>query len=173
MRNFILLFLTLFVCKTSYGQNKVKQIHLTWDAFKNDKPLSAKFDAKTWYHLNYYYRVRGVVKNRIKLDFDVRLFLDTAESYFDFNTKYKNLRLLNHEQGHADIGFIYANKLQHTLQKHVYYKKDFTVEMKKIFDSILMQMTLENRKYDVESNYGFDNVGQNKWDNYFKLNTEK
>jgi len=168
MKYFILLVSTLFIFNITCAQRTVMPIHLTWGAFKNNKPKNSKFDAKTWYHINYTFKVKAFDHDNVKIDFNVTLVLDTLESYFDVSKMYINLKLLNHEQGHADIGFIYAKKLQDTFQKNVFFKKDYVTSIKKIFDSIYNQMIIEHQKYDEESEHSLNDNGQKRWDDYFR-----
>lgn len=163
-----LLLLLLFPLGAFSQQDPISPIKLDWAYFKNDRPKNAGHDAFLAYNLNYTYRTIKVKRKRIFLQFDVIATLDTAKSYFDFNRKFKDERLLAHEQGHVNILIIYARKLKRAFDEGAFLKTDYKLKTKELFDVVFSQMKSENERYDLETNHSRDRAIQDKWNLYFK-----
>ena len=142
---------------------------LDWEFFKNDRPANAKWQAFTWYNIFYRYRVLSFEGERAKLSFDVTSKMDTAKSYFETARRLKNdTSLLKHEQGHADIAFIYAVKLKDTYANTTFLKANYKEHVKEIFDRIFAQMMAEQEKYDTEVDHSKNKEQQRRWNSYFE-----
>lgn len=162
------LVLLLFPLGVFSQQESIAPIKLDWEYFKNDKPKNVGHDAFLAYNLKYKYRPTKVKGERIFLQFEVIATLDTAKSYFDFNRKFKDERLLAHEQGHADILIIYARKLKKALDEGIFLKTNYRLKTKELFDVIFSEMNSENEKYDLETNHSRNRAIQDTWNLYFK-----
>ena len=142
---------------------------LDWKFFKNDKPASAKYQAYTWSNVAYKYRPVKYVGTKVEIQFDVTFKMDTAKSYFEESQVFaKNFKLLNHEQGHADIGFIYAMKLKKIFESTSFSRSNYHFEIKNIWTKIFSEMTNEQLMYDIETNHCKNLAAQKKWDLYFE-----
>lgn len=142
---------------------------LDWNFFKNDRPANTEHQAYTWSYLGYNFKSVKVVGEKIDIEFVVTFKMDTAKSYFDNTRKQLNdLKLLEHEQGHADITFIYAMKLKDSLSKTSFNFKTYNVEARKIFSKIYGDMTAEQLRYDAETNHSKIIYEQKKWNKYFR-----
>jgi hypothetical protein len=142
---------------------------LDWAFFKNDRPPNAEHQAYTWSNLMYSYRPTKMEGEKIEFQFDVSLKMDTAKSYFDINRRMmRDTKLLKHEQGHADIAFIYYIKLKQAFAKSTYSKTNYKAEIRSIFDNIFAQMRAEQTKYDDETNHSKEAEAQRKWDLYLE-----
>lgn len=74
---------------------------------------------------------------------------------------YQKTRGLKHEQGHFDLGEVYARKLRCLLANYKYIN-----DQKKVSDSvdvILDRLKEMEKKYDHETVNSQDSIGQNKW----------
>ena len=142
---------------------------LDWGFFKNDRPSNVEHQAFTWTYLGYNFKTVKVDGEKANIQFEVTFRLDTAKSYFDHTRKQLNdLKLLEHEQGHADITFIYAMKLKDSLSKTTFYLKTYNVEARKIFNKIYGDMREEQLRYDSETNHSRITYEQKKWNKYFR-----
>jgi hypothetical protein len=165
---FLYLVFVFFSSFSLKAQQKLKRIQLNWDFFKLDQPTNAKHPAFTSYHFNLKTKLDKVVGNTLQLKFDVVFKLDTAKSYMELDRKHQDTDLLNHEQGHADIGILYARKLDLALRKAVFFQAGYNEKINRIFNEVNGFMLKASSKYDLETKYGTDKIEQNKWDAYFK-----
>lgn len=141
---------------------------LDWAFFKNDRPNNGAHEAFTWCNIAYRYKPVKVVGENIEIEFTVTLTMDTARSYFDDRKKRLNdIRLLKHEQGHADIAFIYTKKLKDTFLKTTFLKQTYVKEIKNIWETIFAEMNAEQIKYDLETDHSKSLGAQKIWDVYF------
>lgn len=138
---------------------------LDWNFFKNDRPANGEWQAFTWYNLNYRYRVLGFDGGGVKLTFDVISKMDTTKSYFERARREKNdVYLLKHEQGHADIAFIYAIQLSEIYRQTSFSRANYRTEVKQIFDRVFTDMRAEQARYDEEVDHGKNRKEQARWD---------
>lgn len=167
-------FLLFTIYFTSYSQdNQIKRIVLTWDFFKNDKPAFAKHDALTTFNLTNNYKAVKIAGDKLIFNFNVRITLDTLRSYINTEGKLQNLHILQHEQGHVDLAFIYARRLLKVLNGTTYTKLNYAAKIHKIYEDFNNQMDLENQKYDIETNHGKDNIKQDQWNLFFSTITNQ
>ena len=159
---FVLLILSPFFVQAQ------KRAVLDWAFFKNDRPTNAEHQAFTWSNLSYRYIPVKANGEKMEIQFTVNFKMDTVKSYFEANKRISNdLRLLNHEQGHADIGFIYAMKLKDTFEKTAFLRKDYQAEIQNIWTRIFSEMTAAQLNYDAGTNHSKNLEEQKKWDQYF------
>lgn len=165
-KGFLLLYLLVaFPCLTIAQERAI----LDWSFFKNDRPANTEHQAFTWSILGYRYKVLKVDGDQVKMEFTVTNKPDTGKSYFDSKlVKSNNVRLLKHEQGHADICFIYAMKLKNLFETTNFSKKNYQADIKDIWKKIYAEMTAEQLRYDTETNHSKDFENQKKWDLYFE-----
>lgn len=155
----------LFMPLVSFSQPRIT---LSWDLFKHDKPINSKYEANLNCGIVYGYRTKPDKGNFIQVQFDIKVGIDTIKSYFNFNLKNKDYKLLNHEQGHADIATIYALKLKNIFNQTKFYKTNFNTIIMQLYDDISSQMQKKQSEYDDETNHGMIDTVQTKWDLYFK-----
>lgn len=149
-------------------QNPVKRPILTWDFFKNDKPLGAKGDMMVNSGIDFKYKPVKATSTKYKLISVINIKLDTTTSYLDFTKKFKDTVLLHHHQGLIDIATIYANKLKDTIGTFLVTPTDYHLKAKNVYDRI-GELTFEKqKKYLLETKFGADTAMQKKWDLYFK-----
>lgn len=158
-----LLFILLFPA-TCFSQ---KRIILTWDFFKNDRPANAEFQAFLSYNIKYGGRMRPGKGNLMEVQLEVKSSVDTARSYFNFDLKNKDDSLLKHEQGHADITVLHALQLTKRFSETIFYKNNYQLIIKQIYDEVIVQMNNQQVQYDEETNHGMNNPMQAKWDSLF------
>jgi len=145
-----------------------KRIILTWDLFKNDKPIGAPQDARLACGFEFTYRKKPGVGNLIGVEFLVKPRIDTLKSFFDFKYKFKNYALLNHEQGHADNATIFAIKLKERFDQTKYLKTNYESQINKIFNEISLELDKQQKQYDIETDHGRNKDKQIEWNDYFK-----
>jgi len=166
MKKIFLLYLLFYYSIPSFSQNPIKKT-LTWAFFRNDRPVGETMDALTWYKISYSGSIIGSNSVTVKMNFKTSLDLDTSKSFFNSNKRFRDTKLLKHEQGHADIGFIYACKLRDSLNRTVFVKNKIPVTIDKVFKSIYEEMNRKNREYDIETDHGKNEKVQERWNLYF------
>jgi predicted secreted Zn-dependent protease len=148
----------------STAQQKIEEFKVSWNLFKAKKPATAKYPAFTSYKFNLKTKLVKVVDNTLKLNFEIIFKLDSSKSYMDANRIGVDVALLNHEQGHADIGVIYARKLSKELAKAVFYKTGYNEKITGIFDQVNKLMLKANANYDEQTKHGTDESEQLRWE---------
>ena len=127
-------FIDILAPINSFSQGR---IIVGWNSFKNDKPTNAERQAVLNCGIIYGYRLKLDKGNLMQVQFDVKADIDTSKSYFNFEPKNKDYKLLNHEQGlHADITMIYALKLKATFNEREFYKTNYNTIIKQLYDEI-------------------------------------
>jgi len=111
-----------------------QRMTLNWDLFIHDKPTNAEHDAVLSCGIAFSYRMRPDKVNLMEIKFAVKGGIDTAKSYFNFDLKNKDYKLLNHEQGHADIAVIYALKLKTIFNQKKFYKSNYRSVIKQFYE---------------------------------------
>ena len=140
-----------------------QRLILTWDSFTKDRPANAEYQALIAFLVVNKYRARPDKGKLMEVKFDVKAVIDTSKSYFNFNLKNKDYKLLNHEQGHADIATIYALKLKNQFDKTKYFKETFHDQIKQIYAEIDRQLGKQQKQYDDETNHGLNELEQKRW----------
>lgn len=141
-----------------------QRVILTWDSFTKDKPANAEHQALIAFLVVNEYRARPDKGNLMEVKFNVKAVIDTSKSYFDFNLKNKDYKLLNHEQGHADLATIYALKLKDEFNKTKYFKASFHDQIKQIYAKITRQLGEQQKLYNLETDHGLNELEQKRWD---------
>ena len=157
----ILFVFTLIIPIHIFAQQR---IILTWDSFTKDRPANAEHQALIAFLVANEYRARPDKGNLMEVKFNVKAVIDTSKSYFNFNLKNKDYKLLNHEQGHADLATIYSLKLKSQFDKTKYFKASFHDQIKQIYDEINRQVGEQQKLYDLETDHGLNELEQKRWD---------
>ena len=165
-----LLFLWLIFPYEGFAQKPLtKRVVLDWKFFKNDRPHASRYMAYTWYNLTYKYTAipTDTTNEKINVRFEVSLAMDTTKSYFQFSRRANGQKKLKHEQGHADIGVLYAEKLKKAFAEKEFLKRNYRETITMIFHEVWAAMQNENNRYDDETDHGNNSRTQRMWDLYF------
>lgn len=102
-----------------------------------------------------------------KLIVQVNCIFDKNLSYV-INQK-ESPNILNHEQRHFDITYIYSQKLINELRA----EKNLTEnKILYIYNKILQELDDFQKKYDLETNHSLNKESQKYWDNMIKTQLE-
>jgi predicted secreted Zn-dependent protease len=128
---------------------------LKWSDFKGSPPAGATNAAITSYHIN------------MNMGYDSRKgFRYQVDCSFDQNRSWGKVRtddVLRHEQGHFDIGEIYARKLRRRLSQFTYNPRTANRELTRIYDSITLACSKFQDVYDEETDFSRNAAQQKKW----------
>ena len=166
----IFLILQLFILQSSisFAQNqKIPRIPLTWNSFRKIASSSLPYIAYTAHKTFYKYRAVQKGEN-VSLKFEVRIMLDTPNTVVNYRrlqnlTANGKLRLLKHEQGHSDLAVIYGRTLYKQLSSQTYSPTNFKTKTRAIYLRLMKILADENRRYDVETEHGFNEEKQKQW----------
>ncbi len=138
---------------------------LNFDDFAGVPTLGSTSTAHTSYTVYYRYKV-DQTQNR--LVFKVNVEFNNEKSWFRRDKRspdYLN-KILNHEQGHYDIGFIMKNEVEKTLNGFK-YSKNYKMEIDSLFKTIHAKYGLLEVRYDDETRHGLNSDFQNTWNKFF------
>lgn len=126
---------------------------LTWDDFKKVKQMD---DAK------------AMTSTAISYDYDsekgVKVYCVLYSDASYVQTKSMSIYLLNHEQRHFDLTYIYAKKLASKLKLIPNPTENF---IKKLYDQTIKEWDIEQDRYDSETDHSISEEKQVGWD--FKI----
>lgn len=171
--SFILsIFLTLL--STSLFAQEIEAMKIpkaTLDFFRGHPKPDAEFASIAFINYRYYYQVdQQMDDGTVKLMVKVKVLPDSAKSYFDLSRVKEPYvaNLLNHEQGHINIGYINGNRLRSALNLTV-YSRNYNQEIKTAFEKYDAEFEKLQTQYDDETNHSIDPKAQGIWDEKIKL----
>jgi len=128
---------------------------LKWDDYQGKPDSTSTHMAITSYFLTYNYTLTDT-------SFHFNIFC-----YFDKKTSWKKIitdsLLLQHEQGHFDIGQFYARKLAKAFTLYKPIHETIDKDLKKIFDEVNNERALTDSKYDKETSFSRNKKSQLLW----------
>lgn len=163
----IVMFLCFHTNNSCAQIQNIARIPLSWNSFKKTNNPSLPYIAYTVHKTLYKYR--AIVKgNKVSLKFEVRIMLDTPNTIVNYRrlqslTLNGKLRLLKHEQGHTDLAVIYGRALYSQLNAQRYTVTDFKKKTRAIYLQLMEDLAEENRRYDVQTEHGFNEDKQKIW----------
>jgi predicted secreted Zn-dependent protease len=168
LKIFLILQLFVFLESSLFAQSqKIPRILLTWNSFRKTASSSLAYIAYTAHKT--FYKYRAIQKgNNVNLKFEVRIMLDTPNTVVNYR-RLQNLtangkwRLLKHEQGHSDLAVVYGRMLYKELSSQTYAPNDFKTKTRAVYLRLMKSLADENRRYDVETEHGFNQEKQRQW----------
>lgn len=100
------------------------------------------------------------------LEIDVSCYFDSERSSVERDAMTDDL--LRHEQGHFDLGEIYARKLKAEYKKLKYTRDNFkklngVAEIKSIYNRIYNELQTAQFEYDRNTDHGTKDAAQSTW----------
>jgi len=179
MRKYVFLALICFCTVHAFAQKivisgKNGNRKLEWADFTGKPDANSTFFAHTWYTLKYSYN--NVVTNgdQATIDgFEAILELDPNKSWV--RTDKTSDELLEHEQGHFNIGIMCMRELLTTVNGTSFSKSDYAEALRNIFREVMRKYNDMNVQYDNETEHFKNKEQQQKWNAVFaeKLELEK
>lgn len=168
LKIFLFVQIFCFQAKNSFAQSQdIPRIPLTWNSFKKTSNPNLAYIAYTAHKTLYKYRAiqKG---NKVSLKFEVRIMLDTPNTVVNYRrlqtlTTNGKLKLLKHEQGHTDLAVIYGRALYKQLSAQNYTPANFKTKTRAIYLQLMKDLAEENRRYDVETEHGFNEEKEKQW----------
>ena len=152
----ILIFLSSFRAGTEGGHSISwdSKTKLTWDDFQGTPDDESEFASVTDWGITCNYTV-----SENYMEFFVNCFFDKNNSW----TKSGSAYILKHEQGHFDIGEIYARRLRKALATADLNTENAEAKISEIYNSISAECAAEQDRYDAETNHSINEQKQAEW----------
>ncbi|MFT7589451.1 MAG: putative secreted Zn-dependent protease [Limisphaerales bacterium] len=135
-------------------------MNLKWDDFRGAREHNTDVDAVTSCGI----KCAPQFTRDNKIRFEIACYFNAHQSWV--NHKDANDHLLSHEQGHFDIGEIYARKLRHKLHKHQFKSRNINSQIQEIYDSVFEDYKKAQALYDKQTGHSIDKKGQSIWDSW-------
>lgn len=127
---------------------------LTWEDFKSPPDKNSPNAALT----NTAIKIDFSYNNQV-LKYHIRCQFDKRNSW----GRVKNDYILSHEQGHFDIGEIYARRLNKALQEYHVHPETLSKDVNLIYQDIMQQYHDRQDEYDSETKFSIDTTKQSEW----------
>ena len=129
---------------------------LKWEDFQGIPDTTTNWGAITTTSFSY----KIIIENGYKVVKTTSLFLKKS-SWVRLN--YVNIISLRHEQTHFDINELILNRFCLEIKQRKFTENTSNDEIKKIGDDYCNQVKLMEHDYDLETNYGHDEIKQDEW----------
>ncbi len=169
---FTLLLIAILLCKAgnSHAQTIIingEKINrsLRWADFTGNPDNNTDLFAYTYWYVRYSWGPFNFRGDTVKWKVDITLELEKrswqkAEKVSD--------SLLAHEQGHFNIGLLFARTFLQRVNNTVFFRHNYEARIAEIFNEELEKFKQLEIKYDQETDHFTNREQQQKWDAYFK-----
>ncbi len=177
MKKYICILFLISISKVTFCQDVIingvnKNTLLTWDDFTGRPDRSSSHDANTYWNLNYTIKDISFKGDTAKIKgFSFKLELNDKLSWIKQGKQTNSL--LNHEQGHFDIGLICQLDLIKQFNSTVFLKADFQNKLQTLFAAVLDKYRLLGIKYDEETDHSKNQQSQDRWNIFFAKELNK
>lgn len=160
---FILLLFTTFFSQ----DQSVRPEQINWRSHFLAKPDEhSPFFAltATRWHYSYTASVRG---NNLHINFKFTAGVDPAQSWVKLNRlkgAESKRKLLNHEQGHANINFLLLKDGEQKIRYQRYTTKNYKKLIQENANKVSAYYRDLQKRYDEETKHGSDDLQQERWD---------
>lgn len=155
-----ILFISLFFPLILPAQEDENFIHwsenrkLTWNDFKAPAYKLGDIAALSTTHLGFSYSmING------KMNYHIECSFEKKSSWGLVKTDY----ILQHEQGHFDIGEIFARKLMKEVSGYSFNKATFQKDLDQIYQRIVNEKETFQQLYDEETSHSRNKTKQEEW----------
>ncbi|MCC5613171.1 hypothetical protein LC612_42465 [Nostoc sp. CHAB 5834] len=166
MKNAILLIIfVVFVIANANAQNVnvdklIENGKLRWEDFSGPVDPASKYWATTYWLVKYKYKVLSFRRDTVNIDLQTSVFLRGNSWVLPDK---KTDELLEHEQGHFNMGILCTLKFKKEVASTVLLKSNYNEKIDLIFKSILMDINQMSLRYDEETNHMLNKSEQKKW----------
>ncbi len=163
---FLLICLVLATAVKSSGQeeNTIKwdpEYKLRWSDFKARPQENSPVAAITASGISY--RFSAMESNgKMEVDCTIESFFYPGSSWYKPETA--NDIILSHEQLHFDISELFARKMRARVANYS-FSSNVKAEMNQIYEQILKEMRVFQKRYDEETNFSREVAIQVEWTN--------
>lgn len=142
-----------------------KNHFLTWNDFAGVPDRGSSFGANTYWNLNYRLEGAGSKHDTVTLSgFVAKLEFDRKLSWVKDGKQTQEL--LQHEQGHFNIGLICQNEFLRQVNSTIFLRSGLAAKLQYIFTKVLDQYKAMSIQYDEETDHSANTEAQNKWNDF-------
>lgn len=142
-------------------KTSLKPEKLGWHDFCGCVDPNSRFHAHTYWKIRYTYTVK-CYSQRALIDVDLRCFFDKKTSWT--KPEFQSDELLNHEQGHYNIGCLCALTFKKRVQETVFSPNNYRNELTQLFRTTLDEFLEFEKRYDAETDHFKNKAQQKEWD---------
>lgn len=142
---------------------------LTWDDFTGAPDPQSSLFAYTYWYVTYKWGPFSFSGDTVKWKVEVTLELEPRS--WRKSDKVSD-SLLAHEQGHFNIGLLFARSFRNRVGITVFFRHDYESRIAAIFREELERFREMEKKYDQETRHFHDRVQQKKWDAFLRKELE-
>lgn len=143
---------------------------LTWEDFKGLPELNSKYDACLNWGIYYSYSSNNKDAD-INSKLNLKIHIDVGTSSWYRKGK-ETLDLLNHENGHFLLAYLYGHKFNQEVQNNYNSSTMLSLELenhlKMIFDKNFQECVQIQEKYDDQTDHGLNLAQQKRWDEFLE-----
>lgn len=164
----LICYLALILCSSFKTISEEKPIQLDWDRhFKGIPNNNSPYYAETKTNFRYRYNVK-IRDGVFSIEFKFYGGVDSLNSWVKkekITDPKASEQLLNHEQGHANIGFLHFKEAEIQISSQNYTASNY----KNLIEETDKQLRIFYKdmqiRYDNETRHGIDLSAQKRWDN--------
>ena len=148
------------------SQNDIKTIKkepisfpkVSWDDFQGPPGENTWFLAEIYWYVSYDLKVLETT-NKFKIEVVANCQINKARSW----VKSKYDELLEHEQGHYNIGYLCALMFQKRVKMTRFMRNNYQEDVRRMFNDTMREYCQMEKEYDEETNHMIDGEMQVKW----------
>ena len=133
---------------------------ISWDDFQAEPVEDSWFLAQIYWGVSYNTKVKDIPAG-FKVEVCAYCYINKARSW----VKSEYEELLEHEQGHFNIGHLCALAFQKKVQRTKFNPKNYRQEVQRMYDENMREYCEMERNYDKETCHMMDSEMQRKWKN--------
>ncbi len=134
--------------------------NIQWEDYRGIPDNFHKAGAMSYISMNY-----EIIEFKDKDYISIAVCFDGEKSWVKQDAKLSSM-LLKHEYGHFDLNELYARYLRRTIKSRIFSKNSYDLMISSIYDSVCLECSRINEKYDLETNFSRDTLSQFKWNNF-------
>jgi hypothetical protein len=135
-----------------------KNVKLTWADYKGSPDGSTEgLKAITNYHIK-----TGSHYFGDSVEYLIKCYVSMSASWV--KKEDQNDIVLHHEQGHFDIGEIFARKLRKAVKEYAFKMQTLNKDYNNLFQNLMKECDAYDELYDTETNKGENMEKQKEWD---------
>lgn len=143
---------------------------LRWDDFTGPPDYTADLYAYTYWYVSYKWDAFQFRGDTAK--WKVNVTLELGKDSWKKADKVTDI-LLEHEQGHFNIGWLFAIAFQKRVNATAFFRQNYESRIAEIFKEELEKYRKLELQYDKETKHFHDREQQKKWDLFFKKELDK
>lgn len=138
---------------------------LRWDDFTGQPDHSTGLYAYTYWYVSYKWGPFGFSRDTVK--WNVEVILELEKRSWKKPDKISD-SLLAHEQGHFDIGLLFAKAFRERVNATVFFRPNYQSRIAELFNEELEKFRKMESQYDRDTEHFHNREQQRKWNEFFE-----